>query len=317
MSMPNEFGVLENYFVEQPKAISGLKTIQVYLFREVLDYTVLRTEEDREINVIATPAAIGSTEIKNRVAFLGSKQKAVESRQLERLLRTVSEDLGLKYEECYLKDHLCLSCPRCGLFGGTNASSAKKAKTRSNIKHRIAYSTAFSLDSVEQLREAITFNGISELSQTTGQTLGERVAVKPSSFFPSIVTLTGVTWLELVLVLKTLLSAHKYGAESRIGGDVRNHIAGIAAGWEEIMTPLEFTLEMQNVSGLNEQSVEEIVRKYAQGTGNPGKVRILSLEELTQVVDAARQQTLDQEFMERAYKHIEAMRNEQENGVKG
>ncbi|ARU61526.1 type I-D CRISPR-associated protein Cas7/Csc2 [Tumebacillus avium] len=311
MKIPNAFELLKNYFVEQPKAITGLKTIQIYLYREVLDYTVLRTEEDREINTIVTPAMIGLGEVKTRVAFLGSKQKAVESRQLERLLRTSAEDAGYKIEECYLKDHLCLECPRCGLFGGTNASSSKK--TKSNIKHRIAYSTAFSLDSVDDLREAITFNGISDQSQTTGQTLGERVAVKPGTFFPSIVTLTGVTWLEVVLVLKTLLSSHKYGAESRIGGDIRNHVVGIAAGWEEVMTPLEFTLEMQAADEMNEGYVERIIQRYAEGAGNPEKIRVLNSEELSQVLETARKQPLDREFLTAAFDHIKQMRKEQES----
>lgn len=313
MKMPKGLEHIAPYVVGAPQAISGLKTIQVLLLREVLDYTVLRTEEDRELNTIATAATIGTTEQMIRVAFLGSKQKAVESRHLERLLRTAAEEAGFDIPECYLKDHLCLECPRCGLFGGTNASASKTAKSKkTNIKHRIAYSTAFSLDGVEQIKEAITFNGISDLTQQTGQTLGERNAVKPGNFFPSIVTLTGATWLELVLVLKTLLSAHKYGAESRVGGDVRNHVVGLIGGWEEVLTPLEFTLEMQAAQEKNRAQAQEIATKYAALAGNPEKVRVLNDEELDELLAEVRQMPLDKAFLDTAYSHIRAMRKDQE-----
>ena len=67
---------------------------------------------------------------------------------------------------------------------------------------------------------------------------------QPASLFPSIVTLKSVTKSELILIVKTLLACKSYGAESRTGGDCRNSIFAVAAGWEEIITPLELTLEL-------------------------------------------------------------------------
>ena len=68
-------------------------------------------------------------------------------------------------------------------------------------------------------------------------------------------TLRSVTERELVLAIKMILACKSYGAESRIGGDVRNTIFGIVAGWEEVITPLEFTLELydrkDDISGSN------------------------------------------------------------------
>jgi CRISPR type I-D-associated protein Csc2 len=150
--------LLKPYTVEKPEPLIGAKTIQLILIREVLDYAVLRTEETRELNTVATPLSLsnGSKTIV-RVAFLATKQKAAESRQLERILRTATGEAGLKAAECYLKDNLCLQCPRCGLFGATSVESGKG--DRANIKHRIEYSTAFSLLPFEDIESATTFNG--------------------------------------------------------------------------------------------------------------------------------------------------------------
>ncbi len=230
---------LNGYVVEKPRPLIGAETIQLLLLREILDYTVLRTEETRELNSVNTPLSETDrvTTVK-RVAFLGSKQKAAESRQMEYLLRSATTAVGKDIEECYLKDNLCLECPRCGLYG------ASALGEEANIKHRIEYSTAFSLLPFDQISEEITFNAVSELDQTTGQALGSRNVVKPASLFPSIVTLKAVTREELVLAVKTLLACKSYGAESRTGGDCRNTLFGVAAGWEEIITPLELTLEL-------------------------------------------------------------------------
>src|SRR5438270_13758214 len=118
--------LLKPFTVDKPEPLIGAKTIQLILMREVLDYTVLRTEETRELNTVATPLSMqdGNKTIV-RVAFLATKQKAAESRQLEQLLRTATSEVGMTVAECYLKDSLCLECPRCGLFGATSVESGK------------------------------------------------------------------------------------------------------------------------------------------------------------------------------------------------
>lgn len=146
-----------------------------------------------------------------RVAFLGSKRKAAESRQLECILRSACAAVKLEAKDCWLKDNLCLECPRCALFGATALSDAP------NIRHRIEYSTAFSLLTFDLLAEEITFNAVDAQTQMTGQALGTRHVVRPASLFPSIITLRSVTGQELILAVKTLLSTGRYGAETRIG----------------------------------------------------------------------------------------------------
>jgi len=327
--------LLENYLASKPEPIIGAKTIQIFILREILDYTALRTEDTKELNTVVTPLSIKNKEQISRVAFFASKQKAVESRKLERMLRTAVEKQGGKIDEkelkldgnnkrvtaikkCYLKDNLCMECPRCVLYGATSLSKD------ANIKHRIEYSTAFSLLPWDDIEETITFNAINDKNIMTGQALGSRYVVKPATIFPSIVTLKSVSKEELILTIKTLLSAKSYGAETRIGGDIRNHIVGIAAGWEEIITPLEFTLELydrktniENKTSLEiEQTVVAILKDYLQYTANPDKTKILDNkqengEELKSVIDEARNQKLDSDFLFKAYNDVKEFRETQ------
>jgi CRISPR-associated protein Csc2 len=305
---------LKQYLVGKPKPLIGAETIQLLLLREVLDYTVLRTEETRELNSASTPLSEGNrqTTVK-RVAFLGTKQKAAESRQMEQMLRSAAADArkevpsGKEREGCYLKDNLCLSCPRCGLYGATALSK------EANIKHRIEYSTAFSLLPFDQISEEITFNAVDEISQTTGQALGSRNVVKPASVFPSIVTLKGVTQEELVLTVKTLLACKSYGAETRIGGDCRNTFFGFVAGWEELITPLEFTLELYDQKEqLDTEAMRSVLeQKYKALAGNPERIRVLSAADVEAVVHECAQTPLDKTFLDKAYNDIAEYRRAQ------
>ncbi|RJQ46058.1 MAG: type I-D CRISPR-associated protein Cas7/Csc2 [Gaiellales bacterium] len=299
---------LNGYLVEKPRPLIGAETIQLLLLREILDYTVLRTEETRELNSVNTPLSETDrvTTVK-RVAFLGSKQKAAESRQMEYLLRTATTAVGKDIEECYLKDNLCLECPRCGLYG------ASALGEEANIKHRIEYSTAFSLLPFDRISEEITFNAVSELDQTTGQALGSRNVVKPASLFPSIVTLKAVTREELVLAIKTLLACKSYGAESRTGGDCRNTLFGVAAGWEELITPLELTLELYDKKdNLDPAAFKALLEgKYKALAGNPDRITMLGPSEVDALVKECAETPLDRAFLDKTYNDIAEYRRAQ------
>jgi CRISPR type I-D-associated protein Csc2 len=214
---------------------------------------------------------------------------------------------GKNGEGCYLKDNLCLSCPRCGLYG------ASALGQEANIKHRIEYATAFSLLPFEQISEEITFNAVTETDQKTGQALGSRNVVKPASLFPSIVTLKSVTREELILVMKTLLACKSYGAESRIGGDCRNTIFGVVAGWEEIITPLELTMELYDQKDKIDSAALGILLdgKYKALTGNPDKVTVLTTEEVDTLVGESAKISLDRSFLDKAYNDVTEYRKSQ------
>jgi CRISPR type I-D-associated protein Csc2 len=307
----NVFDKLEGYLVNSPRPLIGAETVQLIIVREILDYTVLRTEEDRQLNAVVTPLSIKNPETTRRVAFLATKQKAAESRQLEQLLRTACREAGLDVRECYLKDNLCMRCPRCGLFGATSTESGQAE--RANIKHRIEYSTAFSLLPFEDIAKSTTFNAINDKDITTGQALGARHAVTPATLFPSVVTLKSVTKRELVLAVKTLLSCKSYGAESRIGGDVRNTIIGVVAGWEEAITSLELTLELfDQQGGINAAQVEELIRKkYLPMAGNPDKIMVLAADDVDSLVNECASINLEKTFLDECYRDIENYRAEQ------
>ena len=304
--------LLKPYLEDKPQPLIGAKTIQLLLIREIHDYTVLRTEETRELNTVVTPLSItqDSGDIR-RVAFLATKQKAAESRQLEALLRTATQEAGVKVEKpCFLKDNLCLECPRCGLFGATSTEAGKGQAP--NIKHRIEYSTAFSLMPYEDIESATTFNAINDDKQITGQALGTRYAVVPATIFPSIVSLRSVSQRELILAIKTLLACKSYGAESRIGGDVRNTIFGIAAGWEEVITPLEFALELYDrKADISGATVKAIAEAYKPLTGNPARVMIFSPDQVDAIVKEAAETALDKAFLQASYDDIKEYRKEQ------
>lgn len=324
------FAKMSPYLVEKPRPIIGAETIQLIVMREILDYTVLRTEDTRELNAVHTPLSIEKlAEPVRRVAFLGPKQKAAESRDLERMLRTALRSAGLAFVRrngvstlvrepqegqevvtCYLKDNLCMACPRCGLHGATSTTSGQAE--RANIKHRIEYSTAFSLLPFDDIATSITFNAINDRNQITGQALGQRFAVQPATLFPSVITLKSVTQRELILTVKTLLACKSYGAEGRVGGDVRNTIWGVAAGWEEVITSLELTLELASkLDELKPEIVTEITKKYKGMAGNASKVVVLETGEVDNLIEACARVELDGDFLERAYGDVAQYRAEQ------
>jgi CRISPR type I-D-associated protein Csc2 len=304
---------LQPYLVDSPRPLLTNKVLQLLFIREVLDYTVLRTEETRELNTVITPAGGTSAEQVERVAFLATKQKGAESREFGALLRTLNERDGRNARECYLKDQLCLECPRCVTFGATSTERGRNQQ-QANIKHRVAYSTAFSLAPVGLISEEVTFNGVSEATMLTGQTLNTRTVVKPATLFASIVTLQSVTWKEFVLVTKAILKSHRYGAETRIGGEVRNNLYGVIGGWEEVLTPLEFTLALGRSEGtpLTIETVEAIATEFAQMASMPDKVRVLAPSELDVLVSSLQGYPMPAEFVDAAYAEAKVYRTFQE-----
>lgn len=302
--------LIEPYLIPAPAPLIGAETIQVIVLREVLDYTVLRTEETRELNTVYTPLSTSDPSSTKRVAFLGTKQKAPESRELEHFLRTANRAADRTEPDCYLKDNLCLSCPRCGLFGATAATSGREG---ANIKHRIDYSTAFSLLPFEDIADEITFNAINDHTQMTGQALGSRHVVRPATLFPSIVTLKSVTLYEFVLTVKALLACKSYGAETRTQGECRNTIVGIVAGWEEVITPLELTLELAHRTGDNLiGEIAPLVRdSYVPLAAHRDRVTVLEAEAVDALVTECSTMPIDRAFLDTAYEHVVEYRRKQ------
>ncbi len=296
MTQPKSLAKLDEYLVDKISPLLDARVVQVMAVRQTHDYTVLRTEESRELNTVVIPESIESAKPTVKVAFLASKQKAVENRMFSRLLRTVKD------YECSLKDNLCMKCPRCALFGAVSVGGGSSY----NIKHRVEYSTAFSIEPFEDLLETITFNAIDEANQKTGQALNLTHNVTPLANFPSVISLTSVTWKELLVYMKTLLASKAYGAETRVKGDVRNSILGIVGGYDEIITSLEYSLELASRWGedLNE-ATHDILSKYADMSASRGNLVLFSPEETKALIEEVRDTKLDKSLVEDMQKDVD------------
>lgn len=302
---PQFMQILDDYFVDVPEPLRETLTIQLVIIRNIVDYTILRTEDTRELNTTATPLSKDNMEANLRVVFLGGKQKAAETRKLGDILRTANRVVKRDVKECYLKDKLCMHCPRCALFG---AMTVQGGSQEMNLRHRIEYSSAFSLLPYEDIAESITFNAIDDATAKVGQALGETPSVSPANIFPSIITLNTVTWKEFLLAIKTILATKSYGAESRTKGDTYNAILGIAAGWEEIISPLELTLELyanyENTQNIDGNLIHSVLESYKKKCAFVNKVKILTTEEVANICTSIQEFDLSRQFLDHAYDDV-------------
>jgi hypothetical protein len=102
---------------------------------------------------------------------------------------------------------------------------------------------------------------------------------------------------------------------------MRNSIFGIVAGWEEVITPLELTLELYTRAIEASVSpdggmVQGILTDYQAYAGNPNEVTVFAPEQVTQLVQSAAQVSLDADFLQTAYNDIAAYRQVQKDGIK-
>lgn len=297
---------LTKFFVESPRLFRTSKNIQILVLRQTQDFTIFRTEETRELNLVTLPKSALDKTPTAKVVMLASKQKAPENRLFHNLLRTAAEQVGHKLDDgqgqCELKDNLCQKCPRCILFG--SVSVEKGGQERWNIKHRIEYSSAYSVEPYEEIYEILTFNAVDSVTQSTGQALGYTENIQPLTTLPSIVTLNSVTLEEFIAYLKTLMACKSYGAETRVKGDMVNHILGIVGSYDEIITPLEYNLELSAVK-LGEvnplEKTAEILEKYKRFSAFSNDVVLLSGKELSNFIGRIGEFQYSKPFIEKIY----------------
>jgi CRISPR-associated protein Csc2 len=297
---------LTKFFVESPRLFRTSKNIQILVLRQTQDFTIFRTEETRELNLVTLPKSALDKTPTVKVVMLASKQKAPENRLYHNLLRTAAEEVGYKLDDdlrqCELKDNLCQKCPRCILFG--SVSVEKGGQERWNIKHRIEYSSAYSVEPYEEIYEILTFNAVDSVTQSTGQALGYTENIQPLTTLPSIVTLNSVTLEEFIAYLKTLMACKSYGAETRVKGDMVNHIVGIVGSYDEIITPLEYNLELSAVK-LGEvdplEKTADILEKYKKFSAFSNDVVLLSRKELSSFIERVAKFQYSKPFIEKIY----------------
>lgn len=318
--MPDFLSPLKNYFEPEPPLLRSAKTVQILLIRETHDFTAFRTEAGDELNVVTLPRAKTDPTPVIRVAMLASKQKAVENRLFAANLRTLAKDYGVKLdaqqENCALKDALCRKCPRCILFGAVSVEKGKES--RWNIKHRIEYSSAYSLEPYEDIAELLTWNAVSTTTQSTGQALGVTENIQPVVHFPSVVTMISPTWEEFVMVMKTLIAAKSYGAETRIKGDMVNHIVGIIGGYEEVITSLDLLLELADteLKGDIHKLLEKILPKYGEYAAFGDKLTIILGKQLEDLVSNIQRFEVDKSIVQKMYEQASNFEKKAEEAAK-
>lgn len=308
-----DFGELEDVFVDEIGLHRTSQNIQLILLRQTHDYSIFRTEETRELNIVTLPNSVEDDTSVMRVAMLASKQKAPENRHYLSLVRTLADqdDLSKDQKKCALKDNLCQNCPRCVLFGAVSTEGGRGP--RFNIKHRVSYSSAYSIESYEEISEIMTFNAVNTVNQSTEQALGYTENVSPLANFPSIVTLNSVTKNEFIMYLKTLLSCKSYGAETRLKGDMVNQIVGIVGGLEEIVTPIDVLLAASaNKDEYLTNPVEktyEILSEFSEHAVFKKQLKILEPKQVKSIVKNVAAYEADKEFIKDLYGEAEDFAN--------
>lgn len=287
----------KDWFIENPSPIAPAKFVTIGLLRKTMDYVAFRTEADKTINSVVTPISSENLNQIERVILLASKQKAVERRKAEQLIRGVKSNY-----KCYLKDALCLSCPVCILNGGIGLIKKEKGKEIS-IRSRVLYQTAFSLESLEESIETLTFNAVDENTTKTGQALNERELIKPGTHFISVVSILAPTLEELKFTLKYISATTRYGAETRGVGILENKIIGISMSNSEITSALELLLETnltETISSetMSEDKIQETLNKsFLSLSQKSGAQYFFDLKQINTIEESIRTNKLHEGFI--------------------
>lgn len=293
----------KDWFVETPSSLSPAKYATVAIVRRTQDYAAFRTEADKYTNSVATPASRNSEELMERALMLASKQKAVERRHQNKIVRDLLPEAG----QCYLKDYLCLECPVCMLNGGIKAV---KGAGEIAIKSRVLYQTAFSVMPFENIVESITFNAVDEKTTKTDQALGERELIKPDSHFVSVVSILAPTLDELKLYLYSLLHTTRYGAETRGIGVMENRLLSLVLSDAEEFSALGLTMDVYGelVEGkespkLNHESILDVIQGVSMKRLAGARIRkVFTGEEIVTLEKDLREAAPTKKWIEGMYK---------------
>lgn len=201
-----------------------MKKFQVVILRSLKGFGQFVTESRDETNTYE----FGDDD--ERPIIFGEKLKAVERRTI---MRKVREVLGVR---CWLTtakkggdagiSGLCMSCPACVLFGGTYAPKKGGGGGQKNaIEMRRAFYTAAFPFVGGGIRD-VTFNAVDERTGQTGQALGTNQIIEPRDFIDVVtVEANDDTWVKLLIW--GIEHSDRYGANTRIYGEVHNSIVGV------------------------------------------------------------------------------------------
>lgn len=223
----------------------------------LLDDAIIRSNEPEEV-LIFNYKTLG-----NRFIIPWRKVKG----KLRRVVMEKQRDLGIpNNSNCYLKDHLCMACPACLLFGGTGETSATKAKY--NLLSRVLGETFISSNKVIDI-SAYTANAIDEETLTTGQALMTILKVPAETEFVGIVTLKDPTPELTSILVDNLNRLTRLGASTREWGKVKTEIAGYVLSDRETLSSYDLvknekTDDLCKIADLKLPSVEDSFKKVAE-----------------------------------------------------
>ncbi len=224
-----------------------MKKYQIVVLRKLKSFGQFVTESRDEINTYE----FGEED--ERPIIFGEKLKAVERRTI---MRKVREVLGVN---CWLTTHkkggdsgisgLCMSCPACVLFGGTYApkKGAGAGGTKNVIEmRRVFYSVAFPFQG-GGIRD-VTFNAVDERTGQTGQALGTNQIIDPRDFIDVVtVEANDENWVKLAIW--GIEHSDRYGANTRIYGEVHNTIVGVLEDTRLRLAAIDLARE-KNIEGV-------------------------------------------------------------------
>lgn len=164
-----------------------------------------------------------------KVVFSGSKRRGVDRRTVHALrnqmLRKVEdhEDKGPLFD-CYIPE-LCSDCPSCWLYGSVGAVGEAAKKKNYNIKSRVLYASALSVEPADIAVAVHNRNAPNELDHTTGEAgIHSEELIKANVHFPTITVLDRVVYWEIGAFAHALLenvNGNRYTAASARQGGIR------------------------------------------------------------------------------------------------
>jgi len=198
--------------------------LQFIVKMKLLDDAIIRSNEPEEV------LTFNYKILGNRFIVPWRKIKG----KLRRMVMEKQRDLSIpKNFNCYLKDHLCMACPACLLFGGTGETSAKKANY--NLLSRVLGETFISNNKVKDI-SAYTANAIDEETLTTGQALMTILKVPVETEFLGVVTLKDPTPELTSILVDNLNRLTRLGASTREWGKVKTEILGYVLSDRETLS---------------------------------------------------------------------------------
>jgi hypothetical protein len=206
---------------EQGIISRNAKTVIVNTMIETIGQ--IRFGDGTEVNLTITEKDLIPTsdgKFVEKVVFAGSKRRGVDRRTIHALRNQVLSQNGInRFERCYIPD-LCRKCPTCWLFGATAMGEGY------NIKSRILYGSAYSIEPSEIAVQPHSRNMVNEQTQTTAGEAGIHTEefIKGGVHFPVITTLEKVVDWEIGAFAHALLeniNQNKYTAASRSQGGVK------------------------------------------------------------------------------------------------